>query len=786
MRVRTVFGGSGHIVGEHYYSWPLERSSGQHLRVDRGAIAGREDSDPAVALFKLALATARRRDALQEQTWVVAVVRSSCGPGMREIATDMFAQVPRLLVIACETPEPAYVETCSTPGWLPFEAALAPFPLARDPLWHEIECGDEPAELVTLLEKVKRSDRAVLVRLRFNPQVEHGQDPDHLNTGTSPRRTAFGARPLAGTQVAADCLLRRMETDPTVVLVDFTEQTSWGRLPQRFPDRYFRAAEADANLFRWCADLADTGHRLVLFMTTSVLAQYHRDIARRLFRPECETCLLLEFDRSTDRTVLRGMPAAPQQPTLDRKSRKDEFSSGEFLNGLTTGTIMVPSSAPVLEQMLGHAFNHPGPCLLALSKHDYAPAELPARPVFMGKADLLTDGSAVVLLAVGQAVAPRLAAARELTVEGISTAVIDVRFLRPLDGRTLLASLEPAQAVVLLDDPSTPSGFVDLLLEFYEAHRLTPPLLFMPAPLASGHQRTFTREIVERCQQFLEVVHARAESLPGTASNWDHVAEMPGLDLGHPEDAVQRVLSRRLSDELSLWATVYEGIGNRDEYLWKWCREGVELTTLPCVAPCWLDHGGDTKVLSIILCVLLDDIADKHGSLGFLETLIEIVEHGRFQNRSALGPDERRYAETTSRLSEIYRRRLQEYPRFEAFQELLQYDLIQFSNTLRYSHLLNRQLSLMNMAEHDLYLPHNMHMMSFATIDLMCSPDFQVEDLGQLREAVWHGQCMGRIGNLLSTWRREIAHARFHQRRFRPGRGRGRPDDRRFARWRPP
>jgi Transketolase, C-terminal domain len=462
--------------------------------------------------------------------------------------------------------------------------------------------------------------------------------------------------------------------------------------------------------------------------------------------------------------------AGAQPVAIAGDALQSELPAGKSANGLDLsglGTIMVPSSMPVLEQMLNHALSHSGPCLLTLSEHDYAPAELPARPVFPGKADLLADGNALVLLAVGQAVAPALSAARELTVEGVSTAVIDVRFLRPLDGRTLLASLEPAQAIVLLDDPSTPSGFVDLLLEFYEAHRLTPPLLYMPAPIvrgrldASDRQKTSTREIVEQCQQFLEVVHTRAESLPGSASNWEHVADLPGLDVGQAKDAVQRVLSRRLSDELSLWATVYEEVGNRGEYLWKWCREGVELTTLPCVAPSLLEHGGDTKVLSIILCVLLDDIADKHGNLAFLETLIDIVEHGRFQARSALGPDECRYAEVTCRLSEIYRRRLQDYPCFEAFEELLQYDLIQFSNTLRYSHLLNRQLSLLNMAEHDLYLPHNMHMMSFATIDLMCSPEFKVEDLGHLREAVWHGQCMGRIGNLLSTWRREIGQRDF-------------------------
>jgi len=315
---------------------------------------------------------------------------------------------------------------------------------------------------------------------------------------------------------------------------------------------------------------------------------------------------------------------------------------------------------------------------------------------------------------------------------------------------------------VLLDDPSTPSSFVELLIEFYESHHLSPPLLFMPAPLLPGYRdtgeraRAATREIVEQCQQFLEVVHAHSESIPGTASGTSPIAELPAADAIEARDAVQRVLSRQLSDELSLWATVYEEVGNRDQYLWKWCQEGVELTTLPCVAPQWQDHAADTKVLSIILCVLLDDIADKHGNLAFLETLIDIVEQGRFEPRSALGPDERRYAEVTCRLSKVYRQRLQEYPYFEAFKELLQYDLIQFSNTLRYSHLLNRQLSLLNMAEHDLYLPHNMHMMSFATIDLMCSPDFRVEDLGHVREAVWHGQCMGRIGNLLSTWRREI------------------------------
>jgi hypothetical protein len=76
---------------------------------------------------------------------------------------------------------------------------------------------------------------------------------------------------------------------------------------------------------------------------------------------------------------------------------------------------------------------------------------------------------------------------------------------------------------------------------------------------------------------------------------------------------------------------------------------------------------------------------------------------------------------------------------------------------MRYSHLVNDRPYLLNMVEHDLYTPHNMMMVSFAVLDLMCSPGFPQSELATLRELNWHAQCMGRIGNLLSTWRRELA-----------------------------
>jgi hypothetical protein len=95
------------------------------------------------------------------------------------------------------------------------------------------------------------------------------------------------------------------------------------------------------------------------------------------------------------------------------------------------------------------------------------------------------------------------------------------------------------------------------------------------------------------------------------------------------------------------------------------------------------------------------------------------------------------------------------------YEPVLRFDLLQSFNTMRYSHLVNGRPYLLNMVEHDLYTPHNMMQTSFATLDLMCSPGFPLEEVGTLREAVYHAQCMGRIGNLLSTWRRELVNRDF-------------------------
>jgi hypothetical protein len=219
---------------------------------------------------------------------------------------------------------------------------------------------------------------------------------------------------------------------------------------------------------------------------------------------------------------------------------------------------------------------------------------------------------------------------------------------------------------------------------------------------------------------------------------------------------IEHVLNKQLNPDLLQWVDGYSQVGKRNLYLWKWVRQGVEVTTLSCIEPELYDFACDTKVMGVVLDVLLDDIADRKGDPELLEQLLNVPFDERRGRLTKVSAEDRAYAEYTLDLWQEIKRRTRTLPLFSRFETLWRYDYLQLFNGMRYSHMINQDVALLNLAEHDLYSPHNMHIIVSSTVDLMSSPKFQCHELGKLRDAVWHAQFMGRIGNLITTWEREL------------------------------
>jgi 1-deoxy-D-xylulose-5-phosphate synthase len=89
--------------------------------------------------------------------------------------------------------------------------------------------------------------------------------------------------------------------------------------------------------------------------------------------------------------------------------------------------------------------------------------ELKELPI--GKAELLRDGTDVAIIAIGVSVWPAVKAAEQLSQEGLSTAVINARFVKPLDQELIVSVAKRVRYIVTVEEGCQMGGFGSAVLE---------------------------------------------------------------------------------------------------------------------------------------------------------------------------------------------------------------------------------------------------------------------------------------------------------------------------------
>jgi len=110
------------------------------------------------------------------------------------------------------------------------------------------------------------------------------------------------------------------------------------------------------------------------------------------------------------------------------------------------------------------------------------------RRLEIGKAELLREGSDIVIVAIGHTVVPALRAAQDLAPLGINAAVVNARFVKPLDKELLGALLTRVPRLLTVEDHVISGGFGSAVIEFLadegitgvETRRLGVPDRFIP------------------------------------------------------------------------------------------------------------------------------------------------------------------------------------------------------------------------------------------------------------------------------------------------------------------
>jgi 1-deoxy-D-xylulose-5-phosphate synthase len=129
--------------------------------------------------------------------------------------------------------------------------------------------------------------------------------------------------------------------------------------------------------------------------------------------------------------------------------------------------IMAPKDENELQHMLKTALDYPGPAAVRYPRGAAVGVPLEATPeaLPLGRGEVLREGDDVVVVALGAMVQPTLRAAAVVQAEGIEAAVLNARFVKPLDVDLIVQYAQRTGAVLTVEDHVRQGGFGSAVVE---------------------------------------------------------------------------------------------------------------------------------------------------------------------------------------------------------------------------------------------------------------------------------------------------------------------------------
>jgi len=137
--------------------------------------------------------------------------------------------------------------------------------------------------------------------------------------------------------------------------------------------------------------------------------------------------------------------------------------------------VMAPKDENELQHMIKTAVDYPGPTAVRYPRGSGygVPMDQELRTLEIGKGELLRDGNDLVIVALGSTVRPAFEAAERLSGEGINAAVINARFVKPLDAELILRMVKKTGRMVTCEEHALQGGFGSAVLELLETAKMT-------------------------------------------------------------------------------------------------------------------------------------------------------------------------------------------------------------------------------------------------------------------------------------------------------------------------
>ena len=293
-----------------------------------------------------------------------------------------------------------------------------------------------------------------------DPAKWHASTPFCAVTGEAKKSSGLKTY----TQVFGEAAIEVASKNKNVVAITaaMCDGTGLVGYSKKFPDRFFDVGIAEEHGVAFAAGLAKAGARPLVVIYSTFLQRAHDQIIHDVALQNLPVIFCL------DRAGLVGEDGPTHHGVFDLA----------YLRKVPGMTLMAPRDGRELTLMLKFAVGHlSGPIALRYPRGAVAEEsgsllkEVISVPLVLGKSEILKTGKSVILLALGSLVYPAYEAALLLEKEGISTAVVNARFAKPLDEGTILSFCAEATLFVTLEEGSLIGGVGSAVLELFEKNQ---------------------------------------------------------------------------------------------------------------------------------------------------------------------------------------------------------------------------------------------------------------------------------------------------------------------------
>ena len=325
--------------------------------------------------------------------------------------------------------------------------------------------GHNIEELERMLKISKQLEGPVLIHVltkkgkgykiaEENPDKFHATGPFDIETGKAKKEKSKDYSKVFG-----DKLIKLAKKNKNIVAVTASMKDGTGLrdFANEFPNRFFDIGIAEQHALGLAAGMAKEGVIPVVPIYSSFYQRAYDQVIHDIAIQNLPVVMCV------DRAGIVGADGETHQGTLDMS----------FFRLVPNLVIMAPKDFKELEDMLEFAVGLGKPVVIRYPRggEDRIKFEKHEK-IELGQAEVIKDGKDISIIAIGKTVARAMNVAEELKEKNIDAEVINARFLKELDKKTIKKSINKTKYVITIEDGTIINGLATAIKELIVDEKL--------------------------------------------------------------------------------------------------------------------------------------------------------------------------------------------------------------------------------------------------------------------------------------------------------------------------